>query len=377
MKFSMKQIQLDRDSPIPLYFQVATGLEQQIRDKVYAVGDRLPTEVDLVAAIGVSQMTVRQALDLLVQRRLVVREQGRGTFVRQNAIDQEQRPPRCGRIAAVMPWSASSIFHPVMVSIERVASRQGYHPILANSENDPQVEIRKLRELIAHGIDGLIWAAPSRDTNRAFVRKINAEGLSVVQVDRQVPGLAADFVGSNNIAAMKQIVDHLIACGAERIAYIEETGQRVSATYERREGLIAACQQLGLTEPVVFRSRSLARDNGRVCADKILTRRHSFDAVVTQIGAAAAGFTERALQRGVDVPGSMRVVGFDADYLDAPSPLPLTTVRQNFDRIGERAAELLLDRVEGMRSTSPIEERFPTELLVRQTTTPDARMAAS
>jgi GntR family transcriptional regulator len=66
---------------IPLYYQLASVVRDQILSGRYAVGARIPTEADLVAAYGVSRITVRQALSSLEQEGLVRREVGRGTYV--------------------------------------------------------------------------------------------------------------------------------------------------------------------------------------------------------------------------------------------------------------------------------------------------------
>ncbi|KAA0968923.1 GntR family transcriptional regulator [Aureimonas fodinaquatilis] len=65
----------------PLYRQVRDKLIRQLADGVWAPGDILPSEVHLAAELGVSQGTIRKALDVLASEKMVVRRQGRGTFV--------------------------------------------------------------------------------------------------------------------------------------------------------------------------------------------------------------------------------------------------------------------------------------------------------
>ncbi len=72
---------LDRDSPEPLHRQLAAALEQAIRSGVLASGHRLESESELAARYGVSRITLRQAVGALVDRQLLVRRQGKGTFV--------------------------------------------------------------------------------------------------------------------------------------------------------------------------------------------------------------------------------------------------------------------------------------------------------
>jgi DNA-binding GntR family transcriptional regulator len=74
-------IRLDRNSPVPLYFQVAEQFEQAIVSGTVQPGERIETEVALAAALGLSRPTMRQAIQLLVDRGLVVRKRGVGTQV--------------------------------------------------------------------------------------------------------------------------------------------------------------------------------------------------------------------------------------------------------------------------------------------------------
>ena len=74
-------IQVDRSSPVPLYFQVAQSLEQLIESGDLATGTRLENEIDLAEAFGLSRQTMRRAIQYLVDRGLLVRKRGVGTQV--------------------------------------------------------------------------------------------------------------------------------------------------------------------------------------------------------------------------------------------------------------------------------------------------------
>lgn len=77
----MSERPLDRNSPIPLYFQIAENLKQAIEDGTLKPGERLDNELDLTERLGVSRPTVRQAVQRLVEQGLVVRRRGLGTVV--------------------------------------------------------------------------------------------------------------------------------------------------------------------------------------------------------------------------------------------------------------------------------------------------------
>lgn len=81
--------ELDRSGPVALYLQVAEHIEREIAQRRLRPYDRLPSELELTEQFGVSRITVRQAIDLLVRRGLVVRKHGKGTFVSGPALEHE------------------------------------------------------------------------------------------------------------------------------------------------------------------------------------------------------------------------------------------------------------------------------------------------
>lgn len=74
---------LNPQSPVPLYYQLADILLAKIRSGEYPPGERIPSEHQLAAAYGIGRPTARQATDLLVRKRILMRRRGSGTFVRQ------------------------------------------------------------------------------------------------------------------------------------------------------------------------------------------------------------------------------------------------------------------------------------------------------
>lgn len=72
---------IDRQSPVPFYFQMAAALEHEITAGRWAAGSRIPSEPELCKQFGISRSVVRQALQRLEQEGLILRRKGFGTFV--------------------------------------------------------------------------------------------------------------------------------------------------------------------------------------------------------------------------------------------------------------------------------------------------------
>jgi DNA-binding GntR family transcriptional regulator len=82
-------IRVDRNSPVPLYFQVAQHLEHMIESGELPMGTRLENETDLADQLGLSRPTMRRAIEYLVGRGLLVRKRGIGTQVVHAKVTRE------------------------------------------------------------------------------------------------------------------------------------------------------------------------------------------------------------------------------------------------------------------------------------------------
>lgn len=371
---NISNFQFDRSGPMPLYHQLAEQIKQAIAAGLFAAGDKLPTEVEFVSATNLSQITVRQALDHLVRQGLIVRERGRGTFVRNlsSGNDAKQKTTSYRRIAAVLPWSSTSIFGQVMTGIEDVAFQRGYQLMLVNNCDDSRIEMQKLREAIDHGMDGMIWAPPTRGTNPTMVFRLSDKGLPVVAVDRMIAGvdMPIDTIVSDNTQALNLAINHLIECGCQQLAYLEDASAKTTSRHERRDAMLEACQLHHLPEPVMFCSRKSFLDNGRAAADQLRRSIEQIDGVITQSGPAAVGFVERMGQHNIRVPEDIQVVGFDCNCLDTFTPMPVTGITQDFHAMGVRAAEVLIGRIEGKINYHPTIEHISVSLQIQATTKP-------
>jgi len=84
-------IELERNSPVPLYYQLAQSIEHAINTGELAPGDRLENEIALTSRLGLSRPTARQAIQELVQKGLLVRKRGVGTQVVRSQFRRDER----------------------------------------------------------------------------------------------------------------------------------------------------------------------------------------------------------------------------------------------------------------------------------------------
>ena len=83
---------LDKESAVPLYEQLKLSLSKKIEEHVLQEGERLPSEAELCAEFDVSRITVRRAVDELVEEGVLERRQGKGTFVASSRMSVQVMP---------------------------------------------------------------------------------------------------------------------------------------------------------------------------------------------------------------------------------------------------------------------------------------------
>jgi len=131
---------IDKKSPIPVYYQLKNIILGKIKNGEYQEGSLIPSERDLVESLGISRMTIRQALNQLVAEGVLYREKGKGTFVSKSKIVQKN-------IMSFSDTVRNKGMTPstVVLSFEKISDRLDIKNELRINENDYLYNFRRLR----------------------------------------------------------------------------------------------------------------------------------------------------------------------------------------------------------------------------------------
>jgi LacI family transcriptional regulator, repressor for deo operon, udp, cdd, tsx, nupC, and nupG len=203
----------------------------------------------------------------------------------------------------------------------------------------------------------------------AQLDRVVAEAGEVVTIGTTCAG--ASSIRIDDVAASRLAVGHLSGLGHKRIAMIggmddDPFGFRVPV--DRYRGYLEALDAADLVpEPRLSVPGNFSLDGGAEAMHELLHLDDPPTAVFALSDEMAIGAIQVARDAGLRVPEDLSVVGFD-DH-DVSAYIGLTTVRQDVQHLGERAADVLLAGFRGQRS-SPLHEVAPTRLVVRRTTGP-------
>ncbi len=340
---------------LPLYLQVKEKILVDLRNGRYKAGSFLKTEAALCEEHGVSRITVRKAMDELVQEGWIERRSGMGTIVRRR---EGERILSAGTIGLVIPNLRSMFMQEILKGIESCCRTRGDLLALSLSDGDPEEEISCINHLIQAGIRKLLVLPCDESRLEDTVSDLELNGIHLVLIDRslEIP-YPHSYVGSDNSGGAYAAVRHLHNQGFSRIGFVQHRSSAPSVI-QRYQGFRQAVENFhldSLSESPLF-LETLKVEIG--CFKDPLPI--GLVAVNDQIALEVMGLLKEA---GLNVGAEAGLIGFDtpaaADFLEPA----LTTVLQNPLSIGQRSAEAMIIQSEGEASVFR-QILIPTQLLL-------------
>ncbi|HZV52794.1 MAG TPA: LacI family DNA-binding transcriptional regulator, partial [Candidatus Dormibacteraeota bacterium] len=266
-------------------------------------------------------------------------------------------------LALLLPDITNPFFPALVKGVQLLADERRYTLLLCNTAADPEREKEYLRVLRGKRVDGVILVGLKLDGRRIRSALGN---IPVVVLDRSVdlPGAAVVQVDHRGGAVLA--VRHLLELGHREVAHVAGP-KELAVSRERLEGYRQALEEAGLPYRPQLVVEADFTEEGGYEAVRRLCAAGRFTAVFAANDLSAIGIVAALRERGLTVPDQVSVVGFDDIHLCAYTVPALTTVRQPAYAMGRRAAELLIDAVEGGDPRGVV---FQAELVVRGSTAP-------
>jgi LacI family transcriptional regulator len=328
------------------------------------------TSRDIAREAGVSQPTVSRALrgDPRVApatAAIVAATAARLGYV-PHAAARTLITRRTGTVAIVVADITNPFYPGLVEALHEQLGRAGYRAVLLNERTDRREE-GSLAPLLRGGVvDGAIVATATLDApTRAL---LDDAGAPVVLVVREVDGAGRDVVVCDNRGGGELAAAHLAALGHRRIGLINGPAD-TSTARDREAGFAAELARAGVAlDPALRRSGEFTHQTGHQACLELLALPQPPTAIFCGNDVIALGALDAARRRGVAVPGTLSVIGFDDIELAGWASFRLTTVRQPLADMAYEAARRLVRRVEVAGDEPPRRSVHPTELIQRATT---------
>lgn len=337
---------IDRNSPVPQYFQLQRWLVEQIEQGVFKPGDKIPTEAELVQMAGLARATIRQAIQNLVNMGYLTRKRKLGTFVMNRTVDGSKRK----MIGLLVPDIRVGYAPELARGAEDEAANNKQSLILCNTDDLFIKAEYHADRLIENSVAGVIFVptAASDEKNKLIVEKFKSRNIPVVLADRMISGVSIDHVTTDNFEGAYKITEYLIKKGHKKIAITLST--LFSTERQRLEGYKKALadNKIKLDKSIILTHDGRYSEKPYLeFARKLFKQPKKFTAVFGGHDRIAYLLTSVALEHGIKIPDEVSIVGYDDLRPQSHHQIGLTTMHQPIYEMGIEGMKLINARING------------------------------
>lgn len=304
---------------------------------------------DIANALNISPAAVSKAMhdDSRISKKTkdAVKRVAKALNYQPNHLASALRKGKSNLVGVMVPRTNSNFFSSVVEQMEAVLNKAGYNIIITQSNESFNKECKNIDTLLYTQVDGIIASMANETVDLSHYEKIKSKGIPLILFDRGENDLNVDYVGINDYDSSHIIVEHLITKGCKRIAHIG--GYRRTRIFNNRiRGYMDAIKKnnLPIDDNLIIEC-ALTLDDGRREMENLLKLENKPDAVYVAGDYAALGALQVLNENNIDVPNTMRLVGFGNEPFTSLVSPTMSSVNQHSKAIGRIAAETFLERV--------------------------------
>lgn len=247
-------------SSLPLYKRIQLDIKEQISHHILRVGDLVPSESELMKKYFVSSITVKNALNGLVDDGLIYRVRGKGTFVAYNPFETDEsaavRKSEIGCVFATLSTRVQQLF---LIGLEKECDNRNSQISIGISRESSEHEMQIIQSMISNGCRGLIIDPCVSEIDGAMARLLLAKKYPFVFLDRYFPDIPTSYVTCDNRGGAGQAARALLDRYRNEVA-IFYFPLFNSAVCERYDGFCAEFVDAGFA--MEAKNRCLIDDSG-------------------------------------------------------------------------------------------------------------------
>ena len=330
----------------------------------------MPTTLeDIARALNVSKMTVSRAINNHPEISRETRDRVLVTAQKMN-----YRPNQFARaltskhsylIGIVVPDLMHSYFAEICRGVESQARPAGYQNLICSTDEEASKELDEIEALWTR-TDGLIVASSLTVNEAKAYRRLLSEGGKIVLIDRLLNGLRCPAVTTDDVRVGLLATQHLIKLGHRRIGHLR--GTSASTSQGRLDGYKQAMSKARLrAERSLVHDCGFTESDGRAAMKDWIAKGNLPTAIFAANDPAAIGAMEALHEAGLNVPNDVAIVGAGNIHYGDMLRVPLTTVSWSTAAMGQAAAELLLELIDGQKTAGRFRKvTIPPSLVIRR-----------
>lgn len=309
--------------------------------------EKAPTMADVARKIGVSPMTVSRAFKsgslISKDTRDAILQAAEELGYVFDSTASNLRSQKTDFIAVTIPSINNANFADTVQGLSEKLNVHGFQILLGYTNYDTEEEERLIEQLLRRRPQAIVVTGGKHTTRaRKLLENANVPVIETWDVPSEPIG---HFVGFSNADAVRSMVDHFVAAGYTRIAFIGGDASRDTRGSDRRLGFIAALCDHGLDASRLIDAGAppISMREGANAMARLLADYPDTEAVICVSDLSAFGALTECQRRDVAVPERMAIGGFGDYEIGGISVPALTTIDAQARQIGERTGQLILD----------------------------------
>nr|WP_321227049.1 LacI family DNA-binding transcriptional regulator [uncultured Psychroserpens sp.] len=310
---------------------------------------------ELDVSISTVSKALRNSIEISEDTRQKIQAFAKLYNYRPNNIALSLKNRKTKTIGIIIPEIVHHFFSKVITGIELVANNRGYNVIVGLSNESFDKEVINIQMLANGSIDGFILSIAKETLQHQdyhhFTETIN-QGMPIVMFDRVVNEIPCDKVIVDDVKGSRQAVEKLINNGCKNIAIVT-TKDYVSVGKLRTQGYLEALEdhKINAKSSLILKIEDKLMSDDHIDkleneVEQLFESNKDIDGVfaVNELYAVTAIKVARKL--GLKIPNDLQVISFSDGVLSRHSTPSITAISQHGQAIGEKAANLLINRLE-------------------------------
>jgi|FrelakmetLWP11LW_1041352.scaffolds.fasta_scaffold21364_1 DNA-binding LacI/PurR family transcriptional regulator len=336
----------------------------------------MPSIKDVAKAAGVSISTVSNSIR---GTRFVNEELKKKVFeaidklgYEVNALASGLKSKNTNTVGIVIPNMNRIFFPQVIKGIQNYFSRFGYNLMLCDSDDDLKREKFFIQMLRNSWVDGVIVGSVAQEDDKEYIKFLSGlgtrtKGIPVVSLEREFPHSGISSVKVDNYQLARVATQHLLNCGCKKIVHI--SGPQYSCVAKARmNGYIDELKSAnGNVSPLTLEGDFSPLSGYQAIKGVFQNKNTGVDGIFAANDQMAIGALSALREEGVNVPGKVKIVGFDNTFVASIVEPSITTINVPKFQMGLMVAELLQKRIENPE-TIPQNILLSANIIVRTST---------
>lgn len=371
---------MDNEPSLPLYRKIKNYLLTRIQDKL-SVGDKLPTEAEIMKQFQVSRITVTKALKELKEEGYIVRYPSKGSFVAsKDSYAKELDIPvsedtlsdaAYSDIMCMLPYVSDQFSLNIINGITSILPSKQYNIHMVQSRTHKN-EDYLLKKCFQSDCKGLILFPVDQVYYSDQLLRMKLNNYPMVLIDRSLPGIDTNYVAIDNVYAGKIAFEHLFMLGHRNLLFITHTSKDVQTVKSRIKGIWQGSEESGLLPSCIHIEENLdIHKPFNISADyiaRILAEKH-ITAIICCESKTCLYMYSLLQELGLKVPKDISMISFDNPTNNISDFNFFTHINQHEYLMGQYAGKILLKMLENGQLEENEKKILTPTLEIRLSTT--------